>query len=155
MSPVGKAGSATNVSGGAAIPRVLVVDDEPAMVEMLRDVVTESLECQLITAGSLAEARRALASQDVQLLVADVKQPDVVRTQEGFRKTIEPAADLEQLICHAMDWMMRQTGYSNVAVWLTGEDGGYQLGAYMKYTIPGDEAVSAALRRVILPLAAR
>jgi FixJ family two-component response regulator len=268
MSSVGKAGSTTNVSGGVALPRVLVVDDEPAMIELLRDVVTDSLECQLITAGSVAEARRALAKQEVQVLVADVKLPDgdgtallpilrkrnptasaivipgdptvasataairqgavdfvpkpfsaaqivahvrraldaqdladrserklkklksavrrlntarktisqkvdilcndlvtaygelskqldVVRTQEGFRKTIEPAADLEQLICHAMDWMMRQTGYSNVAVWLTGEDGGYQLGAYMKYTIPGDEAVSAALRRVILPLAAR
>lgn len=268
MSPVGKAGSTSQVSPGADLPRVLVVDDEPGLVEMFCDVVAGSIDCQIITAGSVAEARRLLNKQDVHLLVTDVKLPDgdgtalvpllrksnptasaivitgdptvasataalrqgavdfvakpfdatqilthvrralntrdkadrgerkvkklksavrrlntarkkisqkvdilcndlvsaygelskqmdVVRTQEGFRKTIEPAADLEQLICQAMDWLMRQTGYSNVAVWLTGEDGGYQLGAYMKYTVPGDDAVSAALRRVILPLAAR
>jgi FixJ family two-component response regulator len=110
----------------------------------------------------LSAARKTI-SQKVDILCNDLvsaygelsKQFDVVRTQESFRKTIEPARDLEQLICQAMDWLMRQLGYSNVAVWLVGDDGGHQLGAYMKYTIPGDEDVSEALRRVVLPLAAR
>jgi FixJ family two-component response regulator len=247
--------------------QVLVVDDEPAMIEVLSDAV-RTMDCKVITAGSIAEARRIIARETVHVMVADVnltdgdgttllpllrkthpqaaaivitgdpcvtkataairhgavdfvakpfnmqqitkhvtkaieihaaadktdkkirklktavrrlntarktisqkvdilcndlvsaygelsKQLDVVRTQEGFRKTIAPAKDLEQLICQSMDWMMRQTGYSNVAVWLASEEGGYQLGAYMKYTIPGDEPVSKALERVILPLAAR
>ncbi|QOV91765.1 response regulator [Humisphaera borealis] len=108
-------------------------------------------------------AARKTISQKVDILCNDLvsaygelsKQFDVLRTQESFRKTIEPARDLEQLICQSMDWLMRQLGYSNVAVWLVGDDGGYQLGAYMKYTIPGDEQVSEILRRVVLPLAAR
>ena len=248
-------------------PSVLVVDDEPTLVELLSDVVS-SMDCRVVTASSLAEARRALARGAINLLVTDVnlpdgdgtlllaslrkahptasaivitgdpsiasatsairrgavdfvpkpfnaeqivahvrkalevqdqalrnekklrklknavrklndarktisqkvdilfndlvtaygelsKQFDVVRTQEGFRKTIEPCKDLEQLICQAMDWLMRQIGYSNVAVWLVGEDGGHQLGAYMKYTLPGDEPVAEAIKRVVLPMAAR
>ena len=248
-------------------PTVLVVDDEPELIELLSDVVG-SMDCLVLTAATIADARRMLAREPIDLLVADLRLPDgdgasllpalrkrnpaaraivitgeptvsaaatamrhgavdfvskpfdatqivdrvrqalatqaiaarmekklrklkikvrklsearktisqkvdilcndlvsaygelskqfdVVRTQEGFRKTIEAARDLEQLICQAMDWMMRQIGYSNVAVWLVGEDGSQQLGAYMKYTIPGDEPVSAALKRVILPLAAR
>jgi FixJ family two-component response regulator len=110
----------------------------------------------------LNDARKTI-SQKVDILCNDLvsaygelsKQLDVVRVQEGFRKTIAPAKDLEGLICQAMDWLMRQTGYANVAVWLAGEDGAPQLGAYMKYTIPGDDRVSEALRRAVLPLAAR
>ena len=261
------AAAKSSTTASAVRPRVLVVDDEPALVELLGDVV-ESLDCTVLTAGSVAEARRLIAKGAVHVLVADVnlpdgdgtaliealrrhhptaraivitgdptvaaattalregavdfvakpfdhraivahvrnaldvqvglarqeqklrklksavrklndarktisqkvdilcndlvtaygelsKQFDVVRTQEGFRKTVDAAKDLEQLICHAMDWLMRQVGYSNVAVWLAGEDGGYQLGAYMKYTIPGEPPVSEVLRRVVLPLAAR
>lgn len=263
MSSAAKSGA----SEVAVRPQVLVVDDEPALVELLADVV-RSMDCPVLTASSLAEARRTIARERVGVLVADVRLPDgdgtallaplrkrnpaasavvitgdatvaaatsalrlgavdfvakpfdarqivahvrkalaaheqadraerklrklktavrklndarktisqkvdilcndlvaaygelskqfdVVRVQEGFRKSVEPARDLEQLICQAMDWLMRQVGYANVAVWLVGEDGTHQLGAYMKYTIPGDDAVSEALRRVLLPLAAR
>lgn len=248
-------------------PKVLVVDDEPGMTEMLSDVVG-AMNCTVLRAANVAEARQIIDRETVQVLMADLKLPDgdgmslvrnlrkrqpaaraivmtgeptvaaataairhgavdfvakpfdarsisdhvrsaltlaeqvsrqeqkiaklkrtvkrlsaardtisqkvdilcndlvsaygelskqfdVVRTQESFRKVIEPARDLEQLICQSMDWLMRQIGYSNVAVWLVGDDGGYQLGAYMKYTVPGDEAVSEVLRRVLLPLAAR
>lgn len=263
MSAAVKSGSPVS----AVRPRVLVVDDEPGMTEMLSDVV-RSMDCTVIKASTIAEAKRMIAREPVQLMLADVnlpdgdgttllkslkkhhpsaraivmtgdptvaaataamrqgavdflpkpfdakaiisqvqsalslseqvarqelkvaklksavrklnaarktisqkvdilcndlvsaygelsKQFDVVRTQESFRKTIEPAKDLEQLICQSMDWLMRQLGYSNVAVWLVGDDGGYQLGAYMKYTIPGDEPVSELLKRVILPMASR
>ncbi|MDB5296821.1 MAG: atoC [Phycisphaerales bacterium] len=252
----------------AARPRVLVVDDEPALAELLADVA-RSLDCTVTVVGTVADARLALsAGPPVHLLVTDVhlpdgdgtalldllkdrhptaraivvtgdptvaaataalrlgavdfvpkpfdhhgivarvrsaldvqvglarqelklkklkaavrklngarktisqkvdilcndlvtaygelsKQFDVVRTQEGFRKTIAGSTDLEQLICQSMDWLMRQVGYSNVAVWLAGEDGAYQLGAYMKYTIPGDPPVGDALRRAVLPQVSR
>lgn len=246
-------------------PRILVVDDEPTLLELVDDVVGKSIPCKIIAARNIAEAKKVLASQTVELLVADVflpdgqgtdlvkslrkdhpqagaivitgkpsldgaitairegaidflpkpfnaeqlmtrvtkalerqndnakkerrierlreavkrlndarrmvskkvdllcndlitaygdlsKQLDVVRTQEGFRSLLGEAKDLEQMLCHAMDWQLRQLGYSNVAIWLTGDDGEYQLGAYMKYTIPGEPALTDAMRNGILRL---
>ncbi len=106
----------------------------------------------------LGEARRVI-SKKVDLLCNDLvtaygelsKQLDGVRHQEGFRKYIDNAADLEQLLCHAMDWLMRQVGYSNVAIWLAADDGEFQLGAYMKYTVAGERILTDALKRVVLP----
>jgi hypothetical protein len=40
-------------------------------------------------------------------------------------------------------------------VWLAAEDGEFQLGAYMKYTVAGDQILTDALKRVLLPRAAR
>jgi response regulator of citrate/malate metabolism len=245
-------------------PRILVVDDEPGLVEVIGDVVKKSVKCRLISAGNIAEARQILATQSIQLLVADVnlpdgdgtslltalqetqpqasaivitgspslegaiaamrqgaldfvpkpftrdqlverlrralrrqarlarqeqridrlkgavrrlndsrrlisrkvdllcndlisaygelsKQLDGVRTTEAFRKFIANAKDLEQLLCHSMDWLLRQLGYCNVAVWLASDEGDFQLGAYMKYTIAGDQPVTDAIHRVIVP----
>ena len=99
-----------------------------------------------------------MVSKKVDLLCNDLvsaygelsKQLDVVRTQEGFRKQIETSKDLEQMLCQAMDWLLREFGYSNVALWLAGEEGEFQLGAYMKYTIAGEEPVIAALHDSLL-----
>jgi response regulator of citrate/malate metabolism len=110
----------------------------------------------------LGEARRVV-SKKVDLLCNDLvtayselsKQFDGVRHQEGFRKYIAQAHDLEQLLCHAMDWLMRQLGYSNVAIWLAADDGEFQLGAYMKYTLAGERLLTDALNRVVLPVAVR
>ncbi len=245
-------------------PRVLVVDDEPNMREVVEDVVRRGTRCEVVSVGTLREARKILVHESVNLLVADVNLPDGdgtsllsilqqhqptasaivmtgsptlasainamregaldfvpkpfthqqladrvhnalsrqaradkherrfnrlkktvkrlnssrrtisqkvdllcndlvtaygelsrqlddVRTQEGFRKFIAGAVDLEQLLCHAMDWMLRQVGYCNVAVYLAGEDGDCQLGAYMKYTLSGDALLTDALKRVVLP----
>src|SRR5436190_6041056 len=108
-------------------------------------------------------ASRRVISKKVDLLCNDLvsaygelsKQLDGVRTQEGFRKYVEKAHDLEQLLCHAMDWMLRQMGYANVAVWLSAEDGEFQLGAYMKYTAAGEPLLTDAIKRVVLPKVAR
>jgi GAF domain-containing protein len=54
------------------------------------------------------------------------------------------------MLCHAMDWLLRQLGYSNVAIWLTGDDGQYQLGAYMKYTTAGEPALTEAIKSGVL-----
>ena len=251
-----------------AQPRVLVVDDEPNLVELIGDVISRDLGCQIIPASSIAAAKEILATQGVELLVADVNLPDGsglslletlqdqqpaasaivitghpsmdgaidairggavdfvpkpftatqlaqrvrhaldrqaalvrqerrieklrvavrrlnearrmigrkvdllcndlvtaygelsrqfdgVRNQEGFRKSIEKSADLEQLLCHAMDWLLREIGYANIAVWLATEDGEFQLGAYMKYTVPGEPAVTDAVKKAILPVVTR
>ena len=40
-------------------------------------------------------------------------------------------------------------------IWLAGEDGEFQLGAYMKYTIAGDDATVETLQQGMLPLVVR
>ena len=249
-------------------PRVLIVDDEPNLLEVLGDVVGREMGCRVVSAANVAQARKILASQPIELLVADLNLPDGdgmsllpalrehqphasaivitgspsvddaigalrggavdfvpkpfthnhlvervtkalerqafiarqekrfgklkdavrrlnesrrliskkvdllcndlvsaygelsrqldgVRTQEGFRKYVAEAKDLEQLLCHAMDWLLRQLGYANVAVWLAGEDGEFQLGAYMKYTVAGEQILTDALKRALLPRVAK
>lgn len=258
----------TNSPTTKDLPRVLLVDDDPDVLELLGDVIAEKFQCNVAQASSIADARKLIETSDIDLMVADVHLPDGdgtqlvtqlhkdrpaagavvitgqpsvesairairsgavdllpkpfkvddlterleralkrtaiaskhearidrlraavrklndarrtvskkvdllcndlvsaygelsrqledVRTQENFRKLIGEAKDLEQLLCHMMDWLLRQLGYSNVAVWLMGENGEYQLGAYMKYTVAGDPAVTEALQRVILPAVTR
>jgi FixJ family two-component response regulator len=250
----------------ASPPRVLIVDDEPDVIELMRDLVVKQIDCRVSAASSLREAKKVLADGGADLLVIDLNLPDgngmsllpalrdaeptagaiiitghpsvdgaisalrggaidfvpkpfsaqhivervrkaierqtemakrekrvdrlrdavrrlndsrkliskkvdllcndlvgaygelsrqidTVRHEEGFRKQIAKADDLEQLLCHSMDWLLRQIGYSNVAVYLAADDGVFQLGAYMKYTISGDATITDALRRVMVPLA--
>jgi CheY-like chemotaxis protein len=109
----------------------------------------------------LNEARKVVAKK-VDLLCNDLinaygdlsKQMDSVRISESFRGAIHSADDLEQMLCHAMDWLLRQIGYSNVAIWLAAEPG-FQLGAYMKYTIPGDGPLVESMRQSLLPMITR
>jgi CheY-like chemotaxis protein len=116
-----------------------------ARIELLRGAVRR-----------LNRARRVVV-QKVDLLCNDLVgaygelagQLDQVRTQESFRNLLAAARDLEQLLCHAMDWMLRQMGYCNIAIWLAGRDQ-FQLGAYMKHTIAGDAALVEAMRRGLL-----
>lgn len=250
------------------LPRVLVVDDEPELVELVGEMVRAHVDCSVVPASSIAQARKILASSSVHVLVTDINLPDGngmslvaalheqqpnagaiiitgkpsldgaisalrggaldfvpkpfrteqivervrkalerhaelvkrekrvvrlrdavrrlndsrkliskkvdllcndlvsaygelsrqldgVRTQEGFRKFTANAKDLEQLLCHSMDWLLRQIGYSNVAVYLASDDGVFQLGAYMKYTIVGEGALTSAIKRTIVPMAVK
>jgi DNA-binding response OmpR family regulator len=105
----------------------------------------------------LNDARR-LVTRKVDLLCNDLvaaygdlsRQLDLVRIVESFRGVVVTSEDLEQMLCHAMDWILRQMGYSNVAIWLAGPEPEFQLGAYMKYTIPGDPALTEAMRGGLL-----
>jgi hypothetical protein len=49
-----------------------------------------------------------------------------------------------------MDWILRHAGYCNVAIWLSADQGDYELGAYMKYSIPGEPALTNAMRHGLL-----
>jgi FixJ family two-component response regulator len=102
---------------------------------------------------------RQMVAKKVDLLCNDLvsaygelaHQLDTVRSQESFRKQIDQAKDLEQMLCHTMDWLLRQMGHSNIALWLAGDDGEFQLGAYMKFTIPGEDPVASAMQTALLP----
>lgn len=252
----------------AAKPRVLVVDDEAGVLEVITDTLAKRLGCKLIAAKNLAQARKVLESQKVDLLLTDVnlpdgdgisllpvlhlhqpqaqaivitgsasmdgaieamregasdfvpkpfssadlaervkralaraasaakaekrlnrlrdavkrlndarkmvskkvdllcndlisaygelsKQLDLVRVQESYKHYLSEARDLEQLLCHTMDWLLRQIGYANIAVWLAGDDDDFQLGAYMKYTIPGEQKLTEAMRSGMVKVAVR
>ncbi len=114
------------------------------------------------TVRRLNEARR-LVSKKVDLLCNDLigaytelsKQVDSVRLQHGYRQFIKGAADLEQLLCHTMDWMLRQVGYANVALFLAADDQEFNLGAYMKYTVAGESGLTDALERNLVRMAVR
>jgi FixJ family two-component response regulator len=107
---------------------------------------------------------RKVVTKKVDLLCNDLisaygelsRQLDVVRTQEGFKNFLGDMKDLEQLLCHTMDYVMRQAGYCNIAIWLAGDKAGeFQLGAYMKYTLAGDQDLTDAMKGGIVPLADR
>lgn len=106
----------------------------------------------------LGVARR-LVSKKVDLLCNDLvgayselsRQMDVVRTEESFRKQIAGSKDLEQMLCQTMDWLVRQVGLCNIGLWLATENGGFQLGAYMKYTLAGEPPVVRAMQQGVIP----
>lgn len=249
-------------------PRVLVVDDERMVMELFRDIIAENLDCDLLFASDLHEAKRILAGQRIDLLVADVRLPDgnglelvqelnrcqpgalslvisgsptidsavdamragavdfiakpfvakqlaehirkalraqqargrrevrlrklrdavrrlnlarktvnkkvdllcndligayselsrqldLVRVQEGYRRFVEGVPDLEQLLCHTMDWLLRQLGYCNIGIWLTSADAELQLGAFMKYTVAAEPEFTTAIEANLLRLVSR
>jgi FixJ family two-component response regulator len=110
----------------------------------------------------LNSARR-MVSKKVDLLCNDLvsaygdlaRQFEDVRVREAFRSTINASRDLEQMLCHSMDWILRQCGYTNIAIFLSGDDGTFELGAYMKYTIQGSKPLTEALKQGIIETIAR
>jgi response regulator of citrate/malate metabolism len=135
---------------GRALKKQALVAKNQQRIDKLRNAVRK-----------LNEARK-LVTRKVDLLCNDLitaygelsKQLDIVRTQEGFKNFLGEMKDLEQLLCHTMDYLMRQVGYCNIAIWLAGEKPGeFQLGAYMKYTIAGDDDLTEAMKGGIVPLA--
>lgn len=244
-------------------PAVLIVDDEPGMLELSRDILTREVPSKVFQATSIAEARRIIERESISLMVADVRLPDGdgtslikhlqdvqpnagamiitgnaslegsvasfrsgaidylakpftatqfadrihkaiayqdgiaktekrlvrlrsavrklnnarrmvskkvdllcndlvtaygdlarqfedVRVKENFRKTVESATDLEQMLCHTMDWILRSAGYCNIAIFLAGDDTSFELGAYMKYTVQGTKSLTDALKQGIV-----
>ncbi|HEV8377649.1 MAG TPA: response regulator [Tepidisphaeraceae bacterium] len=249
-------------------PRMLVVDDEPAMLDLFRDLVAKAVNCQPVFASTLSDARAVMAQQAIDLLVADVNLPDgngtllleelnrrhplaaavmmsgepsvdctisamrggamdflakpfspdqmaerirkaliahrlkrvqemrfkklkdtckklnearktiskkvdllcndlitaygelsrsleTVRLQEGYSQFIAKANGLEQLLCHTMDWLLRQVGYCNIGIWLASAEHDLQLGAFMKYTIAAEPPLMEALQKNLLKLTMR
>jgi FixJ family two-component response regulator len=124
---------------------------------------TEKRLARLRQAVHRLNQSRKTVSKKVDLLCNDLigaygelaKQLDSVRIREDFRKYLENARDLEQLLCHSMDWILRQLGYCNVAIWLASENNEFHLGAYMKYTVAGEPPLAEAMSKGLVPLTMR
>lgn len=65
----------------------------------------------------------------------------------GYWKVLDSSPTLEAVLSGTMDWILKHIGYCNIAIWLNGEDElTFDLGAYMKYKIKGDDAFTVKLR---------
>ena len=103
-------------------------------------------------------ARRAV-SQQVDTLCHDfvdgygevARQVEEARQATHLRHLVEGAADLEQLLCHTMDWLLRHAGHCNIAIFLDDDEGRPELGAYMKHTVAGEPPVVEWLTEAVLP----
>lgn len=121
-------------------------------------VRTEKRLVRLKSAVRKLNNARRMVSKKVDLLCNDLvtaygdlaRQFEDVRVKENFRKTVESATDLEQMLCHTMDWILRSAGYCNIAVFLAGDDTSFELGAYMKYTVQGTKSLTDALKQGIV-----
>lgn len=106
----------------------------------------------------LNTARRAVGRK-VDLLCTDLvgaygelsKQMEQVRVGEHLRELLASSADLEQMLCHLMDWLLRELGNCNIAIFLTDDESRSELAAYMKYTILGDDATTRELLDRVVP----
>lgn len=115
---------------------------------------TERRLSRLKSAVRKLNSARRMVSKKVDLLCNDLvtaygdlaRQFEDVRVKENFRKTAESATDLEQMLCHTMDWILRAAGYCNIAVFLAGDDTSFELGAYMKYTVQGTKSLTDAIK---------
>jgi DNA-binding response OmpR family regulator len=116
-------------------------------------VRTEKRLVRLKSAVKKLNNARHMVSKKVDLLCNDLvnaygdlaRQFEEVRVREAFRKTVNASHDLEQMLCHTMDWLLKQCGYTNIAIYLAGDDGVFDLGAYMKYTVQGSKMLTDAL----------
>jgi DNA-binding response OmpR family regulator len=166
-----------SVTGAISAMRAGVIDflPKPFSAAHLLERVNKALQRQ--TAAVKVEKRlvrlreavrrlnisRRMVTKKVDLLCNDLvsaygelsRQLDDVRNQEAFRKLMNDAKDLEQMLCHAMDWLLRHAGYANVAIWLAADDQDHQLGAYMKYTIAGEQALTESMKQGLVRLVNR
>ena len=109
----------------------------------------------------LNTARRTVG-QKVDLLCNDflhaygelAERVEQTRLDSTLRTLLDGAADLEQMLCHLMDWLLKHVGRCNIAVFLTNDEGESELGAYMKHTVACEEGLLAWLDHRILPRAA-
>jgi CheY-like chemotaxis protein len=56
--------------------RVLIVDDEPLILEMTAAMV-EDMGCEVVTAGSGAEALDKIAAERIDVLITDINMPGI------------------------------------------------------------------------------
>ena len=90
-----------------ARPSVLIVDDEPAVLDTVRDLLGRTVDCSLISASTISEAKRILDEQPVQVVLLDVNLPDgdgmslvpVIREKHPTAQSVIMGLVLRVLIC--------------------------------------------------------
>jgi two-component system response regulator HupR/HoxA len=100
-----------NAPDAAPLPTVLLVDDEPRSLEAMRRTLEEDF--RVLGAGSAAEARELLASDEVDLILCDQRMPGVTgieflkeareRWPDAVRIVISGYTDSEDIIAGIND----------------------------------------------------
>ena len=90
--PTAKTASTDPAAEGATKPRILIVDDEPSMRDMLRIVLRRD-GFDVVLASNGAEAIAILEKERVDLLLSDIRMPDVggvdvLRAAKGLNRDI-------------------------------------------------------------------
>ncbi|MGA2498720.1 MAG: response regulator [Tepidisphaeraceae bacterium] len=171
VSGVNSADGAVSAFRGGAMDYVAKPFSRTELVERIRaamrrqrTIVHRDLRLRkLKDAVRRLNAARKTVSKKVDLLCNDLvgaytqvsRQMDGVRLQESYKQFISGCQTLEQLLCHSMDWLLRQVGYCNIGIWLTTADQELQLGAYMKYTVAAENDFIEDLQKNLLKLAVR
>ena len=75
-SHAGRPATTTVAAAGATKPRVLVVDDEPAIRRALELALTRD-GCEVIVAAGGADAQSVLAAERVDVMLVDLRIPDM------------------------------------------------------------------------------
>src|SRR5262245_26734224 len=76
QSATAKASNAAPAESAAVKPRILIVDDEPSMRDMLRIVLRRD-GYDVVVAANGAEAIATLEKDRIDLLLSDIRMPDV------------------------------------------------------------------------------
>lgn len=77
------------------MPRVLIVEDSPAMRGMLSSIISQLDDCEAVEVGSGFDAIRSLPRQQLDLILTDINMPDIngyelisfIRSNSNFEKT--------------------------------------------------------------------
>lgn len=77
------------------MPRVLIVEDSPAMRGMLSSIVSQVDDCEVLEVASGFDALRSLPRERVDLILTDINMPDInglelisfVRSNPNFETT--------------------------------------------------------------------
>jgi CheY-like chemotaxis protein len=136
---------------------------DQALATHRRRVHREHRLLKLKDAVRRLNAARKQVGRKVDLLCNDLigaysdlsRQLDGVRLRQGYSQFIASCAGLEQLLCHSMDWLLREVGYSNIGIWMVTAEQQLQLGAYMKFTTAAEPALLGALEQNLLRTAIR
>ena len=58
------------------LPYLLVVDDELTLLDVIDDLVAPQVNCRVLRAHDLKEARKIMAAESIDVLLADIHLPD-------------------------------------------------------------------------------
>ena len=100
--------SVTQPSSGVAGKHVLLVDDEPAYIDLLEQLLSEHLSCPVLCFTKPLEALRSLESYEIGLIVTDYHMPEM----NGFEfiaevQRMRPGIPVVMITAHEVNTMDR------------------------------------------------
>jgi CheY-like chemotaxis protein len=120
-----------------AVPRILIVDDEPSILSLLR-LVLEGENYEVDTAASAADAARKLDEQSFQLVITDIRMETPTAGFEVVRAARRVAGDVPVALLTAFpvptnDW--KQAGADTL--FMKGMDSTFKMLEWIQGALAG------------------